>query len=251
MNSSIKIIGISGREGAGKTTISRYMADAPEYKFIEDYNALKYISSLVDIKEERLNNVICNYLGDDFIFPNKFYRIEKNINTKKYMECSFAEPLKIIASIIFQFSGYNQKELFYIFLADSEDSRKKREIIKSIKYKIGELTGRQCLEILGTDIFRDNFGENIWIDTFIKNTSNKVIIPDVRFKNELDMIEKLNGKILLVYKNESDLIITDDDKKQHISKWGFLTFIFNSKKLFKIHNNGTMEELYHKINSLI
>lgn len=74
------------------------------------------------------------------------------------------------------------------------------------------------------------------------------MISDIRFENEKKMLEKLGGKLIVIYKKDEDLILTEQDKHKHPSKWKFLTFL--EKDTIFQKNNSTLESLYNKIQSI-
>lgn len=63
----------------------------------------------------------------------------------------------------------------------------------------GFMTGREVLQVLGTDIFRRIY-DNVWVDTTLRrireDNSKFAIISDVRFPNEVKGIEDNGGKVI-------------------------------------------------------
>lgn len=165
----INIYGLSGRAGAGKTTIANYL------------------------------------------------------QSKGCIPITFAEPVKLVTEIIFGFD-------YEMLLGETPESRVQRETLRD---EIWNKTPREALEYIGTDLFRDCFDNKIWIKIALrkileeskKNPDKKInfIITDCRFVNEIDVIKSLGGKICFIYREENDLIVTDEDKTTHVSKWQFLT----------------------------
>jgi hypothetical protein len=102
---------------------------------------------------------------------------------------------------------------------------------------------RQMMQYIGTDIFRKCISEDYWVQVFSswweENKHQNIIIPDVRFQNEIDFIKQKNGKIIKIIKSFSSI----DDK--HISETGidYLQGVDTT-----IENNGTLEEFIEKIN---
>lgn len=62
-----------------------------------------------------------------------------------------------------------------------------------------QLTAREVMQYIGTDIFR-NLNSNIWIDATLnkikKDTPNIALITDVRFPNEVESIQNNNGIVI-------------------------------------------------------
>ena len=100
------------------------------------------------------------------------------------------------------------------------------------------------------EIFKDN-KRTLWVKVFKnwylkkiqENPSIKIIINDVRFEHEFNMIQSLGGYIFKVERNsnftdnhisENELDIKEDYEFNHI-----------------FYNNGTKEELYSEITEII
>ena len=115
------------------------------------------------------------------------------------------------------------------------------------------LSGRQLLEQIGTNVFRAA-DDQIWIKLVQRQIRDLnadgigVIISDVRFRNEADMIRTSGGSIWVLSRTASDLVLTQDDKQTHVSKWEFLTFI--SRSDIMINNHGSLTELYETVKKL-
>ncbi len=59
-------------------------------------------------------------------------------------------------------------------------------------------TPREALQKLGTEFARAYY-PNVWVDIAIRRANySKVVIPDVRFLNELEAIHKAGGKVIKV-----------------------------------------------------
>ena len=79
------------------------------------------------------------------------------------------------------------------------------------------------------------------LDEIKKDKNVKLIITDIRFKNEFNLIKKLNGKIIRVKRN-----IIDKLKDLHISENEMDEFIVDHD----IINDKTIEDLYNNIDNL-
>ena len=89
----------------------------------------------------------------------------------------------------------------------TEKSRKWRETVDdwwSTRLNIPNLTPRYVLQQIGTDVFRNHFHQDIWVAAIERKISNMsgVVITDCRFPNEIEMIKKLNGSIIHIYRGE-------------------------------------------------
>ena len=259
------MIGICGRQGSGKTTISNYLCK--NIILEKQVIPINFICETVfnntdDINKTILTNLFKTYIDTNFTLPDicniKYKDFISSDTMNKFISLSFADSLKIITSIIFKFNYNGNDDIYDILCGDDYNTRTLREQIKTINYNIcGSLTGRECLEYLGTNIFRNNIDKNIWINIFDRISDNyikqgcHIIIPDVRFINEKQYIESKKGTMLFIYKSPNELILTEQDNLSHISKWEFLTFISDIQDKYKIYNNGSIMDLYKKINYII
>lgn len=107
---------------------------------------------------------------------------------------------------------------------------------------------REYLQYIGTEIFREIFGENFWCEQLykkIKNNNNKSIcIADIRFQNEIDYFKnKFKNECIsiLLIRNDSQ----NDIKQIHISEK------CNLKTDYIYINRGTKNDLYKYIDDIL
>ena len=68
--------------------------------------------------------------------------------------------------------------------------------------RIGQMTSREVMQVLGTDIMRDMFDNKIWVSAALRQIrrlkeGSLVLIPDVRFKSEVyAILDHPNGYIV-------------------------------------------------------
>ena len=119
-----------------------------------------------------------------------------------FRKISFATKLKDTASVMF---GWDRDLLEGI----TDESRAWREEVD--EYWSNELeqeiTPRIMLQLFGTDCVRKNLHNNIWVSivkkTLIDNPDVNWIIPDVRFPNEVDVIQQeLNSSVWWIKRGE-------------------------------------------------
>lgn len=243
------VIGLCGRIGSGKTTVESFISYPVKYKQIEVSNRLKYIHKVIGgiISKEDLIDILNKHveenLGSKLNTEGKYSvwtRDKSNFGKDMYNSFSFAEPLKIITSIIFDYD-------FNTLLALTEETRKKREKVKAKNGK----TGRECLEYLGTDIFRKYVNKNIWADILVRRIEKymsrgySICVPDVRFKNEYQVLDNMGCTYMwVIYKNENELQLSENDTKEHKSRWSFLRFL--DKDFIMVENSGSKDQLKQK-----
>lgn len=117
-------------------------------------------------------------------------------------------------------------------------------------------TPRHIFQFVGTDLFRDqleklmpDIGKEIFLYNFQlwlqqekeKNPNICVVIPDIRFQNEVDFIKNLNGTIIKLDRE-------NNIKDTHASE----TEIFSVTNFdYFIENSNTKQDLYRKIDQLM
>jgi hypothetical protein len=83
---------------------------------------------------------------------------------------------------------------------------------------------RRLLQVFGTEVGRDMFGSNFWVDLTLNSIKeDKVVISDVRFKNEANAIKSIGGQVWRINRhgigpvtNHSSEIDLDDYEFDHI-----------------------------------
>jgi hypothetical protein len=156
---------------------------------------------------------------------------------------SFAKSLKDAVSSMFNWD----REMLE---GKTEESRIWRETPdKFWSEKFGkEVTPRWVLQYFGTEVMRQGMHDAIWIDSCLMRYDGKpTVIADTRFQNELKMIQKSGGKLILVKRGELPTKEEMQQKGAHQSEWDWMGWDFD----FTIDNDGTKEELYKKVDDLI
>lgn len=105
---------------------------------------------------------------------------------------------------------------------------------------------RTLMQQISTDCVKKVISENVWIDIvkqkIINSKHENIVIDDIRFKNELFELSNLNKNVLII-KLTRDCEI----KSEHISEHDLDDTIIPNT----INNNGTKEELFELVDSLI
>jgi hypothetical protein len=106
----------------------------------------------------------------------------------------------------------------------------------------GNMTNREVLQIVGTDIFRKMY-PNVWVDALFRrdwSQEDYVLIPDVRFPNEALAIEE-HGGILIRLERNTGL------QDAHISEIALDGYNFKHR----IDNNGSFKDLEDKLKAIL
>ena len=179
---------------------------------------------------------------------------------------SFASPLKDMCASIFGWP----REMLEGDTVDSRDFRETPDLYWTKKLKIDSFTPRLALQLLGTDIMRTHFNEDIWLSSLeyrmrkISNTAKCVVVSDARFVNELSLIKSLGGVVINVTRNElpewyefahkanvdghvpSKHIMNTRFRHVHASEWNWVGFDFD----YEIENSSTLEDLEARVSEI-
>lgn len=111
------------------------------------------------------------------------------------------------------------------------------DYLKSVSTEI-----RPLLQRLGTEVGRQMFGEDFWVEQAIKAIPDgaKVVFADVRFPNEAEAVKKLGGQ---VWRIERDGFGPAND---HISEHALNKYDFDQR----IYNDKDLETLWDKVGVL-
>ena len=178
-----------------------------------------------------------------------------------FVKISFADSLKDAVAAVF---GWQRS----LLAGDTDESRAWREEVDvwwAERLGNPHLTPRWVLQQWGTEVCRDGFHKDIWIAsverkvrditlTMAENYAEaKVVIPDTRFPNEVDLIQRMNGKVWRVARGKDPawfaryrrrgMIPTDI----HPSEWAWARSVFDAT----IQNDGTLEDLRKNAHNLL
>lgn len=179
-----------------------------------------------------------------------------------FVQLSFAGAVKDAVASIFNWDRD-------MLEGETPESRVWREQVDTWwSNKLGcEITPRKILQEFGTDVMRNNFNENIWLYNLENKlmTSKNVVISDVRFPNEIDLIWQHGGMLIEVkrgmapewyktawiqnrYGDQMPVVKTMemDYPDIHPSEWAWV----GTSVDMTIMNNGSLEALQSTVRSL-
>lgn len=143
-------------------------------------------------------------------------------------EISFADPIKEVVS----------------FLTDIPRQQLDDQAVKQRQFPDSQVTIRTALQTLGTEWGRDLIDPNIWVNYAkrrIARTKGNVIISDVRFENEAQMIRDAGGVIVHIR----------DNKKRSDSHASEQPIEFQSKDILFLNVQPGLETLEADVRSLV
>lgn len=151
---------------------------------------------------------------------------------------------------------------------ESRDWREQCDEWWADKLGIDNFSPRLALQLVGTEALRKNFHEDIWLLTLEnrirKNPDQDVVIADVRFPNEVEMIRRVGGKLVLIKRgapqdwmttakransgdSEAETIMRTKYSHIHESEWAWI----GTETDMVIDNCGTIEDLQEKVRQII
>jgi hypothetical protein len=185
------------------------------------------------------------------------------INKYSFTKIAFADPLKRILKDVFEFS--NNQLWGESNLRNVEDLR----YLRNRDNKIVGLSPRECLQKVGTDLFRDELYSEVWTEYLFrkidlikanrnleydqindiqfsktKRSNSNFIISDLRFCNEADSIRRRGGYVIKIERNS---VLSNVEFANHQSE----KETDDIKYDYLINNIGTYEEFISKIDNLM
>ena len=153
-----------------------------------------------------------------------------------YIKLSFADQLKKALELLFNFDH--------------------DQLYGSKKELVDEYWGyspRYLMQYLGTQVFRDTIDKDFWVksleNNIIKNYHDKkIVISDLRFTNEYNMIKKLGGYVIRV-KRDSISNLDQHESESMIDSLYYDFLIENNYDIDYLHN--LVELALKDINNII
>jgi hypothetical protein len=102
---------------------------------------------------------------------------------------------------------------------------------------------RVLLQRMGTEVGREMFGEDFWVNAAIDSIEDgsKVVVSDVRYPNEAEAIKKLGGQVWRITRPGVG------PANSHASETSLDDYEFD----YKIENNDGLGMLYSKVDSVL
>jgi len=167
-----------------------------------------------------------------------------------FEKVSFADSLKDAVSAVF---GWDRA----LLEGDTEESRDFREQVDTWwarKLDMPFLTPRTVLQQWGTEVCRNSFHNDIWILSLERKLGDgNYIIPDTRFPNEIDIVQRMGGQVWRVKRGaDPDWFVGYQNNGKappdiHASEWAWARAGFDHV----VDNEGTIDQLRESVKSLL
>jgi hypothetical protein len=146
----------------------------------------------------------------------------------------FAEPLYKMLETLLIHQGATRSEIDYLFTTGKEEST---------PYLNGK-SPRQALQTLGTEWGRNHIAKTIWLDVWkrkLATQSTSIVVDDVRFLNEAEMLRRHGGIIIKIERPGVEL------DPQHISELEQMMIISD----YVIANDGEPIHMLSYLNPIL
>ena len=164
-----------------------------------------------------------------------------------FVKLTFASTLKDFVAILFTCPRDLLEGL-------TEESRLWRETVDdfwSAKLNIPNFTPRKSLQMIGTDLFRIHFNNDIWISivenkigAILKNNPNtNIVISDCRFTNEFTLIKQFPDSYIIMILREKN----STNKIAHSSETEWVNYNFDAI----LQNDNSIDDLKSNLKSLL
>jgi hypothetical protein len=164
-----------------------------------------------------------------------------------FVKLTFASTLKDVVAILFSWPRDLLEGL-------TEESRVWRETVDdfwSAKLSISGFTPRKALQMIGTDLFRIHFNNDIWISivenkisAMLKNNPNtNIVISDCRFANEFSLIKQFPDSHIIMILREKN----STNKIAHLSETEWINYNFDAI----LQNDNSIDDLKSNLKSLL
>jgi hypothetical protein len=99
---------------------------------------------------------------------------------------------------------------------------------------------RRILQVLGSEVGRELIDPQIWVELTMHSVhpDDKIVISDVRFKNEAEEIKWKQGKIWRITRIDKDAPVNVHRSETDMDSWDFDQYVAN---------NGTVEDLKQEV----
>jgi len=155
------------------------------------------------------------------------------VSKYKFNKIALADPIKRIVKDIFVLDDHTVYDRF------AREQPLKRW---------PDWTVRKLLQFVGTELFRNNIDEAIWVKSLWYRVQDdpkgNYVITDIRFPNELEYFKTNAGD------NFTFMKVVRDGYTGQVGLTGHASEAYDLESDIIIENNGTFEDLYKKVDDI-
>ena len=240
-NKKMPLIGISGKAGAGKDLVGviiQYLVHTTgiinmeyweDFKNKSTFNQIVFSQYVIKKFADKLKTIVCLLIGCT----------REQLEDREFKETSLGVEWRVFKHILNDSILSPQEMSIQHALHNG---------VRDCFYEEINLTPRLLLQVVGTDLFRNQLHPNTWVNaSFANYLNNAWIFTDVRFPNELEAIKKRKGITIRVNRGLVERTGKMIQGPEHISE----TALDDAKFDYVIENNGTIEELIEQVKKIL
>ena len=154
------------------------------------------------------------------------YLVEKHGYVKIQMSDPLHEAMMTLDPIVYPSGMQTRRYSEWVDAVGYVDAKKQPEV-------------RRLLQVLGTEIGRKMFGENVWVDLAgrkideLRIAGNPVVITGLRYPNEIEMIQSRKGRAIWIDRGEKPTTDHASENSVHAEDFSFT-----------INNHGSVKDLH-------
>ena len=151
--------------------------------------------------------------------------VARFLQERGYCRLPFAQPMRDMLSVMLSDLGYSEERIAHHLYVDKE----------ALVPELG-VSVRHLLRTLGTEWGRECISPTVWLDVWLAKARRKsfVVVDDVRFTNEAEMIHLLGGQVWRITRPGA-VRTTEHASEGGLDGWGHFTC--------DIVNAGTISDL--------
>jgi len=149
-----------------------------------------------------------------------------------FISLAFADPLRAMLSALLPYTPVSSFAMH---------DRAQKEMPQPF---LGGASVRRCLQTLGTEWGRELIDGGLWINICrhrIETIGGRIVVTDVRFDNEAQMIRELGGHIVNITREQARPV------ENHTSEAGITDRLID----YHVDNSGLIGELYHQLDTMM
>ena len=163
-----------------------------------------------------------------------------------FVKLAFASAIKDILSALFSWP----RDMLEGLTKESREWRETPNKYWSDKLAIPDFSPRRAMQIVGTDLFRNQLNKDIWINIIENkimmlresNININIVITDCRFANEFDMIRKFSDARIIKIVKDTHVEMAPAHSSEN--DW-------TNVEAEILQNNGSIEDLELAIEKII
>lgn len=186
------IIAIAGCKNSGKSSLCKYIQyiiARIDGSILEDPFSGEFTNkNLTQVTKDASKNVYISKNGS-------FYNVAHLSKDPPVEVQSFASPIKEMCVNVMGLPSE------FVYGSDEEKNQLTPYVWENLPEHIrinfgksGSMSAREIMQVIGTDIFRNYFSNNIWVEALVRRIKNSkaevVLIDDLRFNSEAEILMK-------------------------------------------------------------